>query len=336
MRPKGRMKPRSFFMIGASMIVALLVMVSPGSCDTTGPGAQGVKVSLIPLWIPQAQFAGYMMAKEKGFYRAAGMDMTILRGGPDRSALEYIASGKATFCVDWLPKAIIARAKGAGIVSIGQIIKSSSYMIVCKKSMATLTPEDLDGRKLAHWVGIIKLHPKAFFRKFNINMRLTPNYTSVNLLLSSAVDAISAMRYNEYHLILNSGYDPEDLVVYDFKDLGINIPEDGLYCSEKIYQTRPDLCKRFALASLKGWQYAFANKDETLAVVIREAAEANTGTNLAHQRWMLNSMEKLIRSPKGAINEKLDKRDYDYVAELLRDFQFIDNAPEFEDFYKGP
>lgn len=324
---------------GASIwiLLALLLCVLVASeqrAQSTEPRTG--KVSLIPLWIPQAQFAGYMMAREKGLYKAAGMDLEILRGGPDKSPIEYLETGRATFGVEWLPKCIKARAEGSEIVNIGQIIKDSAYLIVCKKTMATLTPKSLNNRKLAHWVGIIDLQPRVFFRKFDISMQIVPNYTSVNLLLTSAVDAISAMRYNEYHLILNSGYDPDDLVVYDLKDYGVNIPEDGLYCSEKTFDKYPGLCKRFVTASLRGWQYAFSNKEETLAVVMREARKAHTGANLAHQRWMLNSMEKLIRSENGEINEKLDKKTYKYVSGVLTELGFIENAPDFREFYRGP
>ncbi len=317
--------------VAASLICLIFL-----PCNAYSSSEEPEKISLIPLWIPQAQFAGYMMAKEKGFYSDAGMDVTILKGGPSILPLQAIASREATFAIDWLPKCIQAKANGLDIVNIGQIIKDSAYMIVCKKTMATVDPKSLNNRKLAHWVGIMDLSVEAFLGKFNIQMEIVPNYTSVNLLLTSAVDAISAMRYNEYHQIINSGYDPDELVVYDLKDLGMNIPEDGLYCLERTYQRNPELCKRFVTASLLGWQYAFEHKEETLAVVMREARKAHTGTNMAHQRWMLNTMEKLIKSDDGAIIEKLDKKTYESVCELMIKYGYMERAPKYREFYKGP
>ena len=102
------------------------------------------------------------------------------------------------------------------------------------------------------------------------------------------------MWYNEYHIVLNSGYNPDELTLFFFSDFGLNFPEDGLYCLEDTYRANPDLCKRFVQASLRGWLYAFENQAETVDLVMKHADAAHTGTNKAHQRWMLARMKDLI------------------------------------------
>ena len=109
---------------------------------------------------------------------------------------------------------------------------------------------------------------------------------------------MSAMWYNEYHTILNSGLNPDDLTLFFFSRLGLNFPEDGIYCMEKTLREDPESCEAFVQASIKGWLYAFENQDDALNIVMKHAKAAHTGTNKAHQRWMLARMKELIM-PEG-------------------------------------
>jgi NitT/TauT family transport system substrate-binding protein len=294
------------------------------------------KVSLLPQWVPQAQFAGYMMALEKGFYRDAGLDLTLLQGGPGKPALDYLSSGKATFCVDWLSSAIEKRASGVKLVNLAQIIQRSALLLVAKKARGIERPQDLNDKRVGLWASQFLLQPSAFFRKFDLHVKIIPAYSSVTLLVKGGVDAILAMWYNEYHSIINSGLNRDELTVFFFSDFGLNFPEDGLYCMEKTFLQNPELCSRFVQASLKGWLYAFKHEDETLNIVMKLADAANTMTNRAHQRWMLRAMNKLIL-PEGNSSGlgKLKAQDYLAVANTLKEFKLIERIPRLEDFYRG-
>jgi NitT/TauT family transport system substrate-binding protein len=145
------------------------------------------------------------------------------------------------------------------------------------------------------------------------------------------------MWYNEYHLVLNSGLEPDELTLLFFSDLGLNFPEDGLYCLEETYRSDPELCARFLRASLTGWLYAFEHQEEALDLVMRYANAANTGTNRAHQRWMLARMKDIIlpeanREGMG----KLKMEDYRVVGETLQSLKMVESIPPFHEFYRGP
>ena len=296
-----------------------------------------IKVSLVPQWIPQAQFAGYMMALEKGFYKDVGLDLTLIRGGPDNPPFETLSSRRATFCTGWLSTGIQQRSAGIPIINLGQMIQRSALMLIAKKAGGIKSPTDLHGKRVGLWEGDFRIQPLAFFRRNKLMVEMVPLYSTPNLFLKGGVDAMSAMWYNEYHAIVNCGLNPDELKVFFLSDFGLNFPEDGIYCLEETYQANRDICGRVVQASLKGWLYAFENQDEALNLVMRYCEEAHTGTNRAHQRWMLDRMRDLIlpsedRSSLG----KLKPKEYSRVAGILRDLGFVDYIPRFTDFYRGP
>ncbi len=295
------------------------------------------KATFCPQWIPQAQFAGYMVALEKGFYREVGLDLNLMVGGPEKPAFVALESGEAIFCTDWLSSGIQKRASGLPIVNLAQISQRSALILVAKKKSGIEKVQDLNGKQIGLWTGQFLIQPQVFFEKYNLKVNIIPNYSTVSLFLKGGVDAMSAMWYNEYHDILNSGLNPEDLTLFFFSRLGLNFPEDGIYCLEKTLRGDPQLCDAFVQASIKGWLYAFENEDYALDIVMKHAKAAHTGTNRAHQRWMLARMKDLI-IPEGdaSVIGKLDMADYALVSDVLRDSRLIHRVPQYEDFYRGP
>src|SRR6266576_4027255 len=92
-------------------------------------GAQAAdKFTLQLKWVTQAQFAGYFVAKDKGFYKDENLDVTIKPGGPDIAPEQVIAGGGADVIVDWMPAALAAREKGAKLVNIAQFFQKSAQM----------------------------------------------------------------------------------------------------------------------------------------------------------------------------------------------------------------
>ncbi len=287
-------------------------------------------------WIPQSQFAGYMVAQDKGFYREAGMDLDLLCGGPGKDCLASVGGGKITFCTSWLSSAIEKRADGVPLVNIGQIVQTSALLIVAMRNSGIREPKDLNGKKLGFWTGEFNVPLIAFLTKHDLKLTVIPNYTTVTIFREGAVDAFAAMWYNEYHTILDSGFNPDELTVFRLGDLGVDFPEDGLYCMEETFRADPELCRAFVAASLKGWLYAFDHEDEALDIVMKYAQATATGTNRAHQRWMLRRMKDLI-IPRGHRNElgKLDHEAYMRVAEALQSMHLLSRLPQFDEFYRG-
>jgi NitT/TauT family transport system substrate-binding protein len=307
-----------------------LFSMSSAAAETTSPA----KVRFVPQWVPQAQFAGYYVALERGLYRHSDLDLTILRGGPDRPPSECLEKGGADFAVMFLSTGIVKRARGLRIVNLAQMVQRSALMLVAKKSSGILSPEDLQGKKIGLWGEDFRVQPRAFFSKYGLSVEMVPQSTTLNLFLRGGVDAASAMWYNEYHMILNAGLDPDELTTFFLADHGMNFPEDGIYCTEETFRKNPGLCVRFVKASVEGWKYAFAHPEEALDIVMKYVNEANVATSRVHQEWMLGRMKDIMLPPRQDIPMgRLLETSYDHVALELERNGMIDRVPSFSQFH---
>ena len=171
-----------------------------------------------------------MVALDKGFYKKAGLDLTLMRGGAQFPALEQLQAGKCTFATAWLSTGIQKRSSGVKVVNLAQMVQHSAFLLIARKSSGIKTPRDLQGKKIALWGGDFRIQPQAFFLRNKLSVDIIPLYGTSNLFLKGGVDAMSAMWYNEYHQILLSGLNEDELTTFFFSDLELDFPEDGIYC----------------------------------------------------------------------------------------------------------
>ncbi len=315
--------------------MALAVFQLAAAVAAFGEGGL-TEASFVPQWLPQAQFAGYYVAYDKGIYKKHGIDLKLITGGPENPPSPLLQKGKADFATMWLSTAIQMRAKGQKLVNIAQIVRRSSQMLVARKTSGIVTPQDLNGKKVSLWGGDSSTQGMAFLKKYNLTVKLVNQSDSVNLFMHGAVDAASAMLYNEYHTIINSGLDPEELTTFSFYDHGVNFPEDGLYVSEERFAADPELCCAFARASIEGWLYAFAHPDEAVDIVMKYMFKAHVPSNKPHQMWMLVKMKGLILDGNGTTTQigVLAKEDYERTTALLKEGGLIETTAAFDSFYK--
>ena len=313
------------------LILFLLIVIGGGQSPLK-------KISFIPQWFPQAEFAGYYAALDKGIYRQHGIDLTIIPGGAERSSVDYIASKRADFGSTWLSTAIQKREQGLKIVNIFQIIQRSALMFIVKKKSGIETPQDMDGKKVGLWRGDFQVQPQAFFKKYNLKVKvITQPFSTdyIDLFLMDALDVATAMWYNEYHLIINSGLNPDELNTFFFHDYGLNFPENGIYTLEETYQKDPDLCRAFARATIEGWEYCFDHHEEALDIVIKYMRELHLPVSRVHQRWMLERMIDIIQPMDRSVPlGTLLPEDYERVAQMLKESGLIKEVPSYEEFYK--
>src|SRR3954463_7386411 len=230
------------------------------------------KVTLQLKWVTQAQFAGYYVAKDKGCYKEAGLDVEIKPGGPDIAPPQVIAGGGADVVVDWMPAALAAREKGVALVNIAQPFKRSGMMLTCRAETGIKTPADLKGRTLGVWFFGNEYPFMSWMAKLGYKtdgtadgVKVLKQGFNVDPLLQKQADCISTMTYNEYWQIIESGQlKADDLVTFKYEDEGAATLEDGLYTLDSSLKDPAKVARlaKFLKASMKGWEYAAAHQDE--------------------------------------------------------------------------
>lgn len=270
----GRMKRLSTFIL----LAVLSVM------------ARAEKLTFVPQWTPQAQFAGYYVAQELGFYADEGLEVTILHVGLNSSMLplDELLEGNAQIIGMQLAQAIVARSDGAPIANILQTSQNSGLMCVAHKPVAK--PEDLNGMKIATWTSGYSEAFDIMARDNHLDVKMIPSMQCANLYLFDAVDATLCYAYNEYLELLRAKGEIADEQLMRISDMGYNYPEDGLYTSEEWLSGHADMAARFVKASIRGWLYCHDHPDKALEVVVKVARENNIPTSDVHQKMMLEEV----------------------------------------------
>jgi len=265
------------------------------------------KVTIQLKWVTQAQFAGYYVAQDKGYYQAEGLDVTIKPGGPDIATPQVIAGGGADVIVDWMPSALASREKGVPLVNIAQIFKKSGLMLTCRKDSGIKSPSDFRGKTLGVWFYGNEYPFLSWMSKLGIpttggsnGVTVLKQGFNVDPILQKQAECVSTMTYNEYWQIVDAGLSPSELVVYKYEDQGVSTLEDGLYVLEKNLRKKAFVSKmaRFLKASIKGWKYAGDHPDEAADIVLEND---DTGAQTEkHQRRMMREISKLVgNQPQG-------------------------------------
>ena len=285
-------------------------------------------VTLQLKWVAQAQFAGYYVAKEKGFYEEENLDVTIKPGGPDIAPEQVAAGGGADVIVTWMAAALAARDKGIGLVNIAQPYKKAGMQMVCPADGPVKTEADFKGHTLGVWFYGNEYPFFAWMNKLGLSteggadgVTVLKQSFDVQPLIQKQADCISVMTYNEYWQLIDAGYKPEDLIVFNYSEMGNDLLEDGLYAMEENLKDPAYVEKmvKFVQASMKGWEYAIANPEEAAGIVMD-----NGGQDENHQVRMMGEVAKLIGEP----DAKLIEAAYERTAKALLDQGIITKQPE--------
>ncbi|MDX1447807.1 MAG: ABC transporter substrate-binding protein [Acidimicrobiia bacterium] len=279
----------------------------PDDTDTTS--ATEEPADLIPVrlqlqWFAQAQFAGYYAAVAEGFYEEEGLDVTILEGAVDIVPQQVVATGGAEFGLAWVPKALVSNTEGAGLVNVAQVFQRSGTLMVSWADSGIDSPEDWAGKTVGNWGFGNEYELTAAIEKYNVeNVNLVAQNFDMEGLLSRDLDAAEAMIYNEYAQVLEAVnpdtgelYQPEDLTVIDFNDLGTAMLQDSVWVTEDYAANNGDVIEAFLRGSFRGWIFCRDNPQECVDHVL--AVGPTLGAS--HQLWQMNEINALIwPSPNG-------------------------------------
>jgi NitT/TauT family transport system substrate-binding protein len=275
----------SGLLLGAAMLSAL-------------PAVAADKVSLRLKWVAQAQFAGYYVAKAKGFYDQAGLDLTINPGGPNLNVETLVASGNDTFGVAGGTEGVLlAREKGLPLVCIGVAVQKTPFTYVTYKDSGIKTVKDFKGKKVATWFTGTQYTLYAMLAKEGVpqsDLTIVPQSGSMSPFIEKQFDVAAATFYNELNTLKEQGLgDKITLIKPD--DYGVVVQQDTVLTTEKFRSEKPEQVQAFLNASIKGWKYAMQNKKEAIDIIMA----ASPSLNRPHQEAMLDEFEKLLKAGQG-------------------------------------
>lgn len=298
------------------MKTKILSMVLGGAVSLMAMQAMAAdKVTLQLKWVTQAQFAGYYVAKDKGFYEEEGLDVDIKPGGPDIAPAQVIAGGGADVVVDWMPSALATREKGVPLVNIAQPFKKSGMMLTCLKESGVTSPDKFKGHTLGVWFFGNEYPFLSWMSHLKIptdggpeGVTVLKQGFNVDPLIQKQAACISTMTYNEYWQVIDAGIKPDDLVTFQYEDQGVATLEDGLYVLEDKLKDAAfkEKMVKFVRASMKGWKYAEQNPDEAADIVLEN--DSTGAQTEKHQKRMMGEVAKLTAGSNGALDEADYKR----------------------------
>ena len=297
-----------------------LALVAAAAALSVGAHA-AEKVTVQLKWVPQAQFAGYYVAQAKGYYKEAGLDVTIKPGGTDVSPVQVLAGKSADVIVNWMPDALAARENGVPLVNIAQVFDKSGLMLTCKKSAGVSSPKDLKGKTLGVWYGgneypFLNWMTKLGYKPGS-DIKILKQGFNVDPLLQNQAACISTMIYNEYWQVIDAGIKESDLTTFFYEKEGVASLEDGLYVLEPNLKDKAFVAKmaKFLKASFKGWNEAVKHPEEAAKIVV--ANDTSGSASLAVQKRQMENVAKLISNANTPKMGYLDPAAYERTIKVL-------------------
>ncbi len=285
-------------MIRFSLLTKGLLAAAIALTGVVAQAQAAEKVTVQLKWVPQAQFAGYYVAQAKGYYKEAGLDVTIKPGGPDISPVQVIAGNQADIVVNWMPDALAAREAGVPLVNVAQVFNKSGLMLTCKKSSGVSSPKDFKGKTLGVWFGGNEYPFYSWMGKLGLkpdaDIKVLKQGFNVDPLLQNQAACISTMIYNEYWQVIDAGVKEADLVTFFYEEQGVASLEDGLYVLEGKLKDPAFVARmgKFVKATLRGWNEAVKNPEDAAKIVV--AADTSGSSKLAVQKRQMDNIAKLI------------------------------------------
>ncbi len=306
-----------------------------------GSGASPSAAALTPVkfqlqWVPQAQFAGYFAALDQGYYKDAGLDVSLLSGGPQVNNVQVVSTGGADIGTAWLPNMLQAREGGADLVSIAQMFQRSGTRMAGFKDKNITTPAAMAGKKIGSWLG--GNEPELFAALTKAGLDPTKeNVIKQNFdmsgLLKGDLDVAQAMIYNEYAQVLEAKnpatgqlYQPSDLNLIDFNDpsVGTAMLQDQIFAKDSWLKqgNNAETAQKFLEASFKGWIYCRDNPQKCVDIVLKNGSQLGA----SHQAWQMNEINGLIwPSPNGV--GIMDKTLWQQTIDIATKYKVLKAAP---------
>jgi NitT/TauT family transport system substrate-binding protein len=300
---------------------------SPAGGGGTTPSGPATNVTLQLQWVTQAQFAGYIAAYAKGYYKQQGLNVKIVPAGTDTVPQLTVANGgSADYAIAWVPKALQSRENGANITDVGQVFQRSGTLQISFKKNNITSVADLKGKTVGDWGFGNEYELFAGMTKSGLDpssdVKIVQQQFDMNAFLAGDIKAAQAMIYNEYAQVLEAKnpatgqlYQPSDLNVINWNKVGTAMLQDAIWANtsklkDPAFQATT---VKFLTASYQGWIYCASNPSDCRDMVVK----AGSKLGASHQLWQTNEVNKLIwPSPQGI--GMVDKAAWDRTVNIAQ------------------
>ena len=286
------------------------------------------KTSIQLMWVDQFEFAGFYMAKEKGFYEKIGLDVEIKKYNLSTNVLNEVLEKKADFGVN-SSSLIIKKSLGKDIVILGSIFQSSPLIILALKDSRIKNIHDIKNKKLMMTSEQYEAAPlQSMLISENISLKsinLIDHSFNVDDLINKKTDFMMAYTTNEPYLLKEKGYESQ---IFHPKDYGFNFYEEILFTSKEFANNNPKLVKDFYDASISGWYYAFENIDETAQLIYEKYNPQNK--SLASLIDEAKEMKKLVYDKENKIGT-ITKERINLIINTYKVLGLMKNSIDIDD-----
>ena len=280
------------------------------------------KLVYTPTWTAQAQFAGFYVADAMGFFKDAGLNVEIKHPTASNTNANRLKSGESHLVSLQLASALEMMDDGSQLVNVLQYFQQSGLMVISHQPLKGLN--SLNGKRVGHFRTGASMFVVAIGRKTHLDIDWVPFISHANLYLSGAIDATLAMSYNEYFQLKTAGQRLKKEQMLYLRDIGYNVPEDGLYVTKDFLKKHREEVLKFAEATRRGWEWAAQHPKETLDLVMLYMRQNNVPSNVYAQRWMLEECLRLLTDPKtGKRTYRLDPQAFELTSRILYEGSII-------------
>lgn len=303
-----------------------------------GHGALAAETVAVRLsYTPFAAHIPIYVAKEKGYYDQAGLNVNILPGRGSSFAAMTVGSGKEEFGIADAAAVVATRAKGVPVVAVANLQQDNGAALIATEKSGIKSVEELKGRNVGVAPGsTTTIFLQALLKKHGLTMDdIKPvtwrSGTDLPLILDGKIDAEVTVYNNE---VTAWRIEHPDLKLREWRmaSLGFDTPGYAVVTSEEMLKKNPKAVKAFAAATVKGIEYAVAHPDEAVAIITKAVPELKA--NIEAAKW-----KATIPAATSPATEKegigaLDRAKWETLNDLLKTYGVIDKKVNLDDLLK--
>lgn len=324
---------KNFLSTISFLAIAIVLLVS--ACGATGSSSVKDEITVQLSWFHGVEYAGFYTAVEKGYYADAGLDVTLVAGGPETNPLDEVASNNAQFGIGQGDSIIIAKTEGQNFVAVATIFRDNPLAITSLQNERIQKPADLEGKTVGTYSLDLSNYGDLLFLAFmsrtglekdSMQYALIEDFYGANDIKAGRMDAMSGMFATDQQVMTKEAGDKINLMYY--KDYGVDVYINTIFVTEEFMQTNPDLITRFLRATMKGYQYALEHTDEVAAL----ATQYDETLDLGYQEQVMKVQIPFIDTGNAPIGS-MDENVWNITQEILLEFGMISAPVDLSKIY---